>query len=84
MKDSLGTFISDLVLQILSWIAENECERIRKRQCEEIDLALANGVQFGRASIEITDEFIWAYLRRSCCVTNKLYFHQSSSEDCHL
>ncbi|MCM3712352.1 recombinase family protein [Sporosarcina luteola] len=60
-KDSIGTFISDLILQVLSWIAEDERERIRKRQREGIDSALTNGVRFGRPSIEITDEFIQAY-----------------------
>ncbi|MFZ0443733.1 MAG: recombinase family protein [Bacillus sp. (in: firmicutes)] len=60
-KDSIGTFISDLILQVLSWIAEDERERIRKRQRERIDLALANGVKFGRPSIKITPEFIQAY-----------------------
>ncbi|WP_252502760.1 recombinase family protein [Sporosarcina sp. Marseille-Q4943] len=60
-KDSIGTFISDLILQVLSWIAEDERERIRKRQREGIDSALAKGVKFGRPSIEITEEFIQAY-----------------------
>lgn len=60
-KDSLGTFISDLVLQILSWIAEDERERIKTRQREGIDAAQKNGVKFGRPSIQITDTFIEAY-----------------------
>ena len=60
-KDSIGTFISALILQVLSWIAEDERERIRKRQREGIDSALANGVRFGRPAIQITDEFIQAY-----------------------
>jgi DNA invertase Pin-like site-specific DNA recombinase len=60
-KDSIGTFISDLILQVLSWIAEDERERIRIRQREGINSALANGVKFGRPSIEITDKFIQAY-----------------------
>ncbi|MGG0656430.1 recombinase family protein [Rummeliibacillus pycnus] len=60
-KDSLGTFISDLVLQILSWIAEDERERIKKRQREGIDAAHKNGIKFGRPSIQITDEFIEVY-----------------------
>ncbi|MGG0369799.1 recombinase family protein, partial [Priestia endophytica] len=47
-KDSLGTFIADLVLQILSWMAEEERDRIRKRQREGIDAALKGGVSFGR------------------------------------
>ncbi|QWG56867.1 recombinase family protein [Bacillus mycoides] len=56
-QDSLGTFISDLVLQILSWLAEEERERIKKRQKEGIEVALKNGVQFGRPKAEITDIF---------------------------
>ena len=53
--------ISDLILQVLSWIAEDERERILKRQREGIDSALANGLKFGRPSIQVTDEFIQAY-----------------------
>ncbi len=60
-QDSLGTFISDLVLQILSWLAEEERERIKKRQREGIDAALKNGVQFGRPKAEITEAFISVY-----------------------
>ncbi|WP_019375841.1 recombinase family protein [Virgibacillus halodenitrificans] len=60
-KDSMGSFISDLVLQILSWMAQEERERIRKRQREGIDVALKNGVQFGRPQAEPTPEFQTAY-----------------------
>ncbi|OHX51615.1 recombinase family protein [Planococcus faecalis] len=60
-KDSMGTFIADLVLQILSWMAEEERERIRKRQREGIDLALQNGIQFGRTPVLISDEFKEVY-----------------------
>ncbi|KAB7704452.1 recombinase family protein [Bacillus aerolatus] len=62
-KDSLGTFIADLVLQILSWMAEEERERIRKRQREGIDVALKNGVAFGRPKVQITEEFEEVYHR---------------------
>ena len=62
-KDSMGTFIADLVLQILSWMAEEERQRIRKRQREGIDLALQNGVQFGRPKVLISDEFREVYQR---------------------
>lgn len=62
-KDSLGTLISDLVLQILSWLAEEERNKIRSRQREGIDLALKNGKKFGRPEVEITEEFIEAYNR---------------------
>jgi DNA invertase Pin-like site-specific DNA recombinase len=60
-QDSLGTFISDLVLQILSWLAEEERERIKKRQREGIDAALQSGTRFGRPKAEITDAFIAVY-----------------------
>ncbi len=60
-KDSMGTFIADLVLQILSWMAEEERERIRKRQREGIDLALQNGVQFGRPKVMLSEEFKEVY-----------------------
>lgn len=60
-KDSMGTFIADLVLQILSWMAEEERERIRKRQREGIDLALQNGIQFGRTPVLVSEEFKQVY-----------------------
>ncbi|MCL2828095.1 MAG: recombinase family protein [Oscillospiraceae bacterium] len=47
-KDLMGTFIADLVLQILSFVAQNERETIRKRQAEGIAAAKARGVRFGR------------------------------------
>jgi DNA invertase Pin-like site-specific DNA recombinase len=62
-KDSLGTFIADLVLQILSWMAQEERNRIRKRQREGIDVALQNGVVFGRPKVQMTDEFKEIYKR---------------------
>lgn len=60
-KDRMGSFVSDLVLQILSWIAEDERERIRKRQREGIDAARKNGVKFGRPRKHITNEFRETY-----------------------
>lgn len=56
-KDLMGTFIADLVLQILSFIAQNERENIKKRQAEGIAAAKANGVKFGRPEIEVPDDF---------------------------
>lgn len=47
-KDLMGTFIADLVLQILSFVAQNERENIRKRQAEGIAAAKAKGIRFGR------------------------------------
>lgn len=62
-KDSLGTFIADLVLQILSWMAQEERERIKKRQREGIDLALKNGVKIGRPKVEMSEAFRTVYAR---------------------
>jgi len=47
-KDLMGTFIADLVLQILSFVAQSERESIRKRQSQGIAAAKARGVRFGR------------------------------------
>lgn len=56
-KDLLGTFIADLVLQILSFVAQNEREYIRKRQAEGIAAAKAWGVKFGRKPMPVPDNF---------------------------
>jgi|SRR5699024_1712166 len=60
-KDSMGTFIADLVLQILSWLAQEEREKIRVRQREGIDAAKKQGKTFGRPKAMITDKFMEAY-----------------------
>lgn len=52
-----GKFISDLVLQILSYVAQIERDNIKQRQQEGIKIAIANGVKFGRPKLEIPDEF---------------------------
>ena len=56
-KDLMGTFISDLVLQILSFVAQSERENIRKRQEQGIAAAKARGVRFGRPRIEEEKNF---------------------------
>jgi len=56
-KDLLGTFISDLVLQLLAYVAQNERETIRKRQAEGIAAAMAKGVRFGRTAKKPPDNF---------------------------
>jgi DNA invertase Pin-like site-specific DNA recombinase len=56
-KDLMGTFIADLVLQILSFVAQSERENIKKRQTEGIAAAKAKGVKFGRPEKNIPDDF---------------------------
>lgn len=56
-KDLMGTFIADLVLQILSFVAQSERENIRKRQEEGIAAAKARGVKFGRPEKALPKDF---------------------------
>ncbi len=66
-KDLMGTFLSDIVLQVLSFVAENERSNIRQRQAEGIAAAKARGVRFGRPEIELPpnfDEIIRAYNKK--------------------
>lgn len=56
-KDLMGTFLSDIVLQVLSFVAENERSNIRQRQAEGIAAAKARGVRFGRPQKEVPDNF---------------------------
>lgn len=56
-KDLMGTFIADLVLQILSFVAQSEREKIRERQEQGIAAAKARGVRFGRPEKEVPDDF---------------------------
>ena len=62
-KDLLGNFISDLVLQILSFVAETERVNIKKRQAEGIAAAKARGVRFGRPRTPLPDNFTAIYSR---------------------
>lgn len=56
-KDLMETFLADIVLQILSFVAQNERENIRKRQEQGIAAAKANGRKFGRPNITVPDNF---------------------------
>ena len=60
-KDLVGTLIADLVLQVLSFVAQNERENIRKRQAEGIAAAKARGVKFGRKKTTLPPDFLQAY-----------------------
>ena len=58
----MGTFLSDIVLQILSFVAENERKNIRERQREGIEAAKRRGVQFGRPRKPLPENFEQIYL----------------------
>lgn len=60
-----GTFIADLVLQILAYVAQTERDFIRQRQAEGIAAAKAKGTKFGRRQLELPDEFDAVYARWS-------------------
>ena len=57
-KDLLGTFISDLVLQVLSFVAQQQVDKAKRDQAEGIATAKAQGKHLGRPKAQITDNFI--------------------------
>ncbi len=59
--NGIEPLISDLILQLLSYMAEDERKRIRERQKEGITIVLQKGVEFGRKKIKIDDKFICTY-----------------------
>ncbi len=62
-RDLMGTFLSDIVLQVLSFVAENERGNIRQRQKEGIEAAKLRGVKFGRPSKPLPENFSQIYDR---------------------
>ncbi|MCD8007497.1 MAG: recombinase family protein [Clostridiales bacterium] len=62
-KDLMGTFLSDIVLQVLSFVAENERTNIKQRQAEGIAAAKARGVRFGRPPKPLPENFHSVYQR---------------------
>ena len=62
-KDLMGTFLSDIVLQVLSFVAQNERENIRTRQAQGIAAAKQKGTKFGRPSLPIPADFYEIYLK---------------------
>ncbi len=62
-KDLMGTFLSDIVLQVLSFVAENERTNIRQRQAEGIAAAKLRGVRFGRPPTPLPANYYSAYQR---------------------
>ncbi len=82
-RDLMGTFIADLVLQILSFVAQSERESIRRRQAEGIAAAKARGVRFGRPEAPVPDNFaqlIIAWERKRITLPELLRLCESLSE----
>ena len=76
-KDLMGTFLSDIVLQVLSFVAESESKNIRQRQAEGIAAAKIKGVRFGRPEYPIPPDF-----QAVCeeCKSGKLSIRQAASK----
>jgi len=74
-KDLIGTFISDLVLSVLSYAAESERENIRCRQAEGIMVAKQKGIRFGRPKKPLPDNFaelVSRWERGEICISEVL------------
>ena len=70
-RNLVGRFISDIVLQVLSFVAENERANIKQRQAEGIRIAKQKGIKFGRSKLKLppnTNEFLDMYIKRK--ITN--------------
>ena len=92
-KDLMGTFVSDIVLQILSFVSENERKNIRERQREGIEAAKRRKVVFGRPRRTLPPDFnklLEAYTNRMltankaaniCGVSRSTFFRWISSEE---
>ena len=79
-KDLMGTFLSDIVLQVLSFVAENERSNIRQRQAEGIAAAKARGVKFGRPPKPLPENFHAVYQRwKNGKITGK-----RAAEECNM
>lgn len=79
-KDLMGTFLSDIVLQVLSFVAENEHKNIRERQKEGIEAAKQRGVQFGRPQKPVPDNFGQVYAKWY----NKEISAEEAAKQCNL
>lgn len=90
-KDLIGTFLSDIVLQVLSFVAENERDNIRQRQREGISIAKEKGVRFGRPKNKLPDNFDEVYhmwvrkeitvdMGASCCGMTHSTFYRRVTE----
>lgn len=95
-KNLLGTFISDLILALLSYVAENERINIKQRQAEGIAAAKERGVKFGRPELPLPDNFYEMHKRwrngeismvdaaKACGMPAKTFYAKIRKiEDCH-
>ena len=85
-KDLTGKFVADLVLQILSYVAQTEREAIRQRQAEGIAAAKARGVKFGRPRIPLPSDFhvVSELYRRQMITSREIARMLSVSQDTFL
>ncbi len=79
-KDLMGTFLSDIVLQVLSFVAENERTNIKQRQAEGIAAAKAQGIKFGRPPLPLPDNF---YVVHKAWRSKKITLKQAA-EACNM
>ncbi len=79
-KDLMGTFLSDIVLQVLSFVAESERDNIKQRQAEGIAAAKAKGVKFGRPPKELPPNFMSVYKKW----VNKELSVKEAAEACNM
>lgn len=79
-KDLMGTFLSDIVLQVLSFVAESERDNIKQRQAEGIAAARAKGVKFGRPPKELPPNFMSVYKKW----INKELSVKEAAEACNM
>ncbi|MGE5417089.1 MAG: recombinase family protein [Acidobacteriota bacterium] len=76
-KDLLGTFISDLILQVLAYVAQQERENIKQRQAEGIAIAKAQGKHLGRPKAEFPSDFEKVYYKwKEGNITARLAMHE--------
>ena len=79
-KDLMGTFLADIVLALLSYVAENERKNIKSRQREGIEAAKLRGVRFGRPNVQLPDNFTLVYRRWA----NKEISGERAAEICNI
>ena len=83
-KDLMGTFLADIVLQVLSFVAENERTNIRQRQAEGIAAAKGKGIRFGRPPRPLPENYHDAYRRWKISVLSVAFFINGRYGHCYF